>query len=177
MAWHQSATCLVPDHHSERNFHPHINGSDMFGCGHQSSPFTSSVSPGDVSTNLGSFAQCDGHSTLTRRRHLLTHSSQVVLIIAIVFSMALVQAIFVQSSLFSTRPHASLLRSRSMTRLRQQFEMSCTGYRCNDDLTTNFAISSANAFMRVHRRIYYQCVFVLVRLRIVVIFDQQPVVT
>ena len=28
----------------------------------------------------------------------------------------------------------------------------------------------------VHRRIYRQCVFVLVRLRVVVIFDQQPVV-
>ena len=57
--------------------------------------FTSGVSPGDVSTNLGSFAQSDVHSTLMQRRHLLMHSSQVVLIIAIVFSVALVQSIFV----------------------------------------------------------------------------------
>ena len=103
------------------------------------------------------------------------HSSQVVLIIAIVFSMALVQFIFVQSSVFEMRPHASLLRSISTTRLRQQFEMSCTGYRCNKDLTTNSAISSTNVFTMVHRHIYHPCVFTLVRLRVVVIFDQQPV--
>ena len=26
---------LLPDHHSERNLHTYINGSDMFGCGHR----------------------------------------------------------------------------------------------------------------------------------------------
>ena len=83
------------------------------------SPFTSSVSPGDVSTNLGSFAQSDGHWALTQRRHLLMHSSQVVLITAIVFSTELVQSIFVQSRLFLMHALASLLRSGSMTRLRQ----------------------------------------------------------
>ena len=37
LAEHQTATCQdsLPDHHSERNFHPYINGSDMFGCGHR----------------------------------------------------------------------------------------------------------------------------------------------
>ena len=47
------------------------------------------------------------------------------------------------------------------------------------DLTTNSAISSTNVFIKTQRRrpIYHQCVFVLVRLRVVVIFDQQPVVT
>ena len=89
----------------------------------------------------------------------------------------MVQSVFIQSSLFSTRPHASLLRSVSLTRLQQQFEMSCTGYRCNKDSTTNSAISSTNVFTMAHCRIYHQCVFVLVRLRVVVIFDQHPVVT
>ena len=89
----------------------------------------------------------------------------------------LVQSIFIQSSLFSTHPHASLLRSVSLTISQQQFEMNCTGYRCNKDSSTNSAISSTNVFTRVHHRIYHPCVFVLVRLRIVVIFDQQPVVT
>ena len=126
---------------------------------------------------LGGFALSDVHSTLTQRIYLFMHSSQVVLIMAIVFSIALVQSIVIQSSLFSTRPHASLLRSVSMTRLQQQFEMSYTDYRCNKDSTTNTAISSTNVFSIVHRRIYHQCVFVLVRLRVVVIFDQQPVVT
>ena len=86
-------------------------------------------------------------------------------------------SIFVQSSLFSTRPHASLLRSVSVTRLQQQFEMSCTGYRCNKDSTKNSAISSTNVFTMTDCRIYHQCVFVLVRLGAVAIFDQQPVVT
>ena len=84
--------------------------------------------------------------------------------------------IFIQSSLFSTRPYASLLQSVSLIRLQQQFEMNCTGYQCNKDSTTNSAISSTNIFIMVHRHIYHQCVFVLVRLMVVVIFDQQPVV-
>ena len=41
------------------------------------------------------------------------------------------------------------------TRLWQQFEMSCTGYRCNNDLITNFATSSTSAFIRVHRHTYH----------------------
>ena len=49
--------------------------------------------------------------------------------------------------------------------------------RCSKDSTTNYAISSTNVFTMMHRRIYCQCVFVLVRLRVVLIFDQQPVVT
>ena len=44
--------------------------------------------------NLGSFAQSDVHSTLMQHRLLFMHSSQVVLIIAIVLAMALVQSIF-----------------------------------------------------------------------------------
>ena len=86
------------------------------------------------------------------------HSAQAVLITAIVFSTALVQSIIVQSSLFSTCPHATLLRRGSMTRLWQQFEMNCTGNRCDKDLTRNSAISSTNAFATMHHHIYYQCI-------------------
>ena len=85
--------------------------------------------------------------------------------------------IFVQSSPFSTPPHISLLRSGSTTRLQQQFEMSCTGYRCNKNLITNFPISSTSVIIRVHRHTYHPCVSMLVRLRVIVIFAQQPVVT
>ena len=39
MAEHQTASFQdsMPDRHSERNIHPHINGSDMFGCGRRHS--------------------------------------------------------------------------------------------------------------------------------------------
>ena len=43
--------------------------------------------------------------------------------------------------------------------------------------TINSATSSRSAFTRVHHHIYHQCALVLVRLRVVVIFAQQPVVT
>ena len=69
----------------------------------------------------------------------------VVLITATTCSTAPVQFIFVQSSPFSTPLHASLLKSGSMTRVLQQFDMSC-----NNDLITDFATSSTSAFIRVY---------------------------
>ena len=71
--------------------------------------------------------------------------------------------ILVQSSLISMIPHTSLSKSGSITRLRQQFEMSCIGYRCNKDLSTNSEISSTDAFIRVHRYIYIISVYSCLR--------------
>ena len=118
------------------------------------------------------------HSTLMKRKYLLMHSSQVVWIICKCFQWHWCSSSSsIPVCLFSTRPHASLLTSVRLTRLQQQLEMSCTGYQCNKDSTTNFAISYTNDFTIVHRRIYHQCVFVLMRLRVIVIFDHQPLVT
>ena len=89
--------------------------------------------------------------------------------------VAPMQFLFVQSSPFSTPRHVLFLTNGNMTILRHKFHISCTGYRWND-LITNFATSSTNAFIKVYHRTY-SCVFVLVRSRVVVIFAQQPVVT
>ena len=53
---------------------------------------------------------------------------------------------------------ASLLRNESTIRSRPQFEMSCTGCRCSNDLNTNLATLSASVFIRLHHRIYHPCV-------------------
>ena len=52
-----------------------------------------------------------------------------------------------------------LWRSGSATITWLQFEMNCTGYRCNNDLSTNYVTSSTCAFSRVNHRIHNACVF------------------
>ena len=68
-------------------------------------------------------------------------------------------------------------RSGSTTMSWQQFQMNCTGYRCNNDLSISYTTSSTNQFIRVHHRIYHPCVFALARSTVDVIFIWQPVAT
>ena len=84
--------------------------------------------------------------------------TSLVVFCNIAFNMAPMQFIVVKFSPFSTPPHAPLLR-----RLQQQIEMNGIGYRCNNDLITNFTTSSTSAFIWVHHctvHIIFVCISV-----------------
>ena len=117
MARHQAAAChdSAPDHNPERNFYQHILGSQMLEGDHwQRTKVALHIKrlAGRFFYHVWQLARSNAHSTLMQWRHLLKHSSQVVLTAATDCLMAPVQFISIQSNPSSTPPHLTVKKQK-----------------------------------------------------------------
>ena len=141
------------------------------------SPFTSGVSQGDVATNLDSFAQSGGHSTLTQATKTLVNafiSSRVEYCNSAFNGTGAVYLRQIQSVL--NAPARLIVKKHKYDQITATIRHDVHWLPVQQKLDYKLCNFMYKCLHQSARRIYHQCVFVLVRSKVIVIFDQQSLV-